>query len=107
MPTEICLTLQTLSQKIDRLLEDYPENFYDLVLNLPQVRQQLFTRVLSQLPHCYLSKSPGTICCSLEAEESIDDFIRRSINQTLQQFQQGLRLSVEIEGEPPLSTCIA
>ena len=109
MATEICLTLQTLSQKIERLLEDYPESFYNFVLTEPEVQQQLLTRVLSQLPHCYLSKTPGTFCFALEPGEYIDDLIWRSINQTLHDTQlKDLLLSgLDKQKQPSLSTCAA
>ena len=109
MSTEICLTLQILSKKIERLLEDYPENFYAFVFTEPEVQQQLLTRVLSQLPHCYLSKSPGTFCFSLEPGEYIDDLIRRSINQVLHNLQlNGLLLSsLDKQKQHCLPTCVA
>ena len=106
MATEICLTLQTLSQKIERLLEDYPENFYDFVFTEPEVQQQLLTRVLSQLPHCYLSKTPGTFCFALEPGEYIDDLIRRSINQTLHDTKLNSLLLSSLE-QHCLPTCVA
>ena len=109
MATEICLTLQILSQKIERLLEDYPETFYDFVLTFPEVQQQLLTRVLSQLPHCYLSKTPGTFCFALEPGEYIDDLIRRSINQTLHDTKLNslLLLGLDKQKQPSLPTCAA
>ena len=107
MATEICLTLQFLSQKIEKLLKDYSENFYDLFLTFPDVRQQLLSSVLIQLPHGYLSKNPGTICFSLEGEY-IDDLIRRIINQTLQEPQLNcLLLAMDAKQQHHLPTCVA
>lgn len=76
----ICLTIPDLVKEIENVLEDFPEDFYQLASSCPNAHHQLLISVIKRLPSCYLSKSPGTICFSLR-DVYLSDLIRQSLFQ--------------------------
>ncbi len=82
MPTKTtCLTIPGLTNQIEEILQDYPEYSRKIDLSRPKIRQELLDHILEQLPHCYLSESSGTMCCSLEEQIQLNTAIRKSIFQ--------------------------
>lgn len=50
----INLTLPTVIQEIEDVLEEYPENPYHLAFSIHELRQQLVAHVLSHVPNRYV-----------------------------------------------------
>lgn len=49
----INLTLPTVMQEIEDVLEEYPENPYHLAFSIHELRQKLIAHVLSHVPNRY------------------------------------------------------
>jgi len=87
LPRIINLTLLLVIKEIEDILEDYPEDSYQVAFSIPELRQKLILHVLKQLPSYYaileedqeLPSNPKSLYSSLEEKVCMEILIRESI----------------------------
>jgi hypothetical protein len=87
LPRIINLTLLLVLKEIEDILEDYPEDPYQVAFSIPELRQKLILHVLNQLPSYYaileedqeLPSNPKSLYSSLEEKVCMEILIRESI----------------------------
>ncbi len=87
LPRIINLTLLLVIKEIEDILEDYPEDSYQVAFSIPELRQKLILHVLNQLPSYYaileedqeLPSNPKSLYSSLEEKVCMEILIRESI----------------------------
>jgi hypothetical protein len=87
LPRIINLTLLLVIKEIEDILEDYPEDPYQVAFSIPELRQKLILHVLNQLPSYYaileedqeLPSNPKSLYSSLEEKVCMEILIRESI----------------------------
>jgi len=87
LPRIINLTLLLVIKEIEDILEDYPEDSYQVAFSIPELRQKLILQVLNQLPSYYaileedqeLPSNPKSLYSSLEEKVCMEILIRESI----------------------------
>ena len=89
LPRIINLTLLLVIKEIEDILEDYPEDSYQVAFSIPELRQKLILHVVNQLPSYYaileedqeLPSNPKSLYSSLEQKVCMEILIRESIVQ--------------------------
>jgi hypothetical protein len=89
LPRIINLTLLLVIKEIEDILEDYPEDSYQVAFSIPELRQKLILHVVNQLPSYYaileedqeLPSNPKSLYSSLEEKVCMEILIRESIVQ--------------------------
>jgi hypothetical protein len=87
LPRIINLTLLLVIKEIEYILEDYPEDSYQVAFSIPELRQKLILHVVNQLPSYYaileedqeLPSNPKSLYSSLEEKVCMEILIRESI----------------------------
>jgi hypothetical protein len=87
LPIIINLTLLLVIKEIEDILEDYPEDSYQVAFSIPELRQKLILHVVNQLPSYYaileedqeLPSNPKSLYSSLEEKVCMEILIRESI----------------------------
>lgn len=87
LPRIINLTLLLVLKEIEDILEDYPEDPYQVAFSIPELRQKLILHVVNQLPSYYaileedqeLPSNPKSLYSSLEEKVCMEILIRESI----------------------------
>jgi hypothetical protein len=90
-PKIINLTLQLVIKEIEDILEHYPEHPYQIAFSINELRQQLITHVMKQIPNYYaiienvqdLPEDPRCLYASSEEQVLLENLICNSITDVL------------------------
>ncbi|MFL9453931.1 MULTISPECIES: hypothetical protein [Nostocales] len=109
MKTIVNLTLAAIVREIDAVLETYPHHPYQKAFSIPDLRQELTARVLSQISNCYVvvdtpqkpsSISLNSLPCSLDEKECIKGLIHREIENICHKNEEELSRQITEELDP-------
>lgn len=102
------LTSTVVAEEIETVLDTYPHHPYQQAFAIPDVRQKLTVYVLSRVRNLYAvieeaqetSRSPKSLCSSLEQRSSIKPLVRHGIQHILQEDSDWISHHIPTDASP-------
>jgi hypothetical protein len=85
------ITLITVKEQVEKVLETYPDRPYQQAFAIPQLRQKLIAYVLSRVANCYTVVEEGEetnnklAYCDADKRSTIETLVSQGIGQVLNQ----------------------
>lgn len=106
--TIVNLTLPAVVTVIEDVLETYPDHPYQQAFSIPDLRQELIARVLSQVSGCYVvledyeqaTLSLQSLPFSPEKRECIEALIREGIEKIFQKREMSVSHQIPEDEDP-------